>query len=494
MDLSLVVPVLVLIVGCLLAFTVVGRRQPRVVDRIAGSLAWGPGIAAGILSLGSYFSATVKFHQPRSGVFFAITLALVFLATVAASRARGGDSAPLPLNEPRRDSDSQWNVAPGWVALVALAAGYGWTFVRWLDSRPLGSYDAMAIWTYRALQWFRSGEGFPETVGLLVEGKPGYPLLVPGLMVSQFSLWGHESTVIAVATGWFFVLGLGAVTFVAVGQWAASWVAPAAVALILSTPMVWRSTFDQSADLPLAYLTLATAAGLADFVCSSHRPRKSAGEAGRFIAGGMGRTVPPWLTGFFLGLMVWTKNEGMVLALILVAVFAVGAGIHHRGFELRGWIAMAFGSLPGVVATVSFKNLWVATGEIDRYLGPGLVSRLTDPTRWWEVAAAFAEHLTPGSGEVLWGGTWLALAGSLVIGIVRRGSRGCGRAALFYGAAFGLCLGFDIAAYLMTPEPLSWHLRTSLDRLLLQIVPLAVVAVFVCFAREPAVEEGVVGG
>lgn len=485
MDVSLLVPFFSLSLGCLLGFLVAGRRQSGVVERVVVSLAWGPGLAAGIMSLGSFFLLAVGFGVAGSGAFLAITLALFASAMLAARLEPTEASTSLSRKQIDGGGTAHWLVV-GWLASGALVAGYCWTFWRWLEHRPLGSYDGMGIWTYRALQWFRSGEAFPETIGLLLESKPGYPLLVPGLITSQFSIWGGESAAIAVATGWFFVVGIGAVTYVAVVRWRAPSVALAAVALMLSTPMVWRWAFAQSADLPLAYLTLATAVGLTDLVLGSRQ--------GKQKIGGTSRTVPPWLTGFFLGLMVWTKNEGMVFALILIVVFAASIWIRRDGFELRGWVAVALGALPGVLATVSFKHLWVATGEIDRYLGPGLVSRLTDPTRWWEVAAAFAGQLTPGSGEALWGGTWLALAGLLVIRAVERRPGGRGRPALFYGAAFGLCLGFDAAAYLMTPEPLSWHLRTSLDRLLLQIVPLAVVAVFICFAREPAVEERVVGG
>ena len=483
MDMSLAVPFFVLILGCLLADVVVGGRHGGIAERAVGALAWGPGLAAGILSLGSFFALALGFGKMGAGAFLAITLVPVAWAAVVGHRKRSAAPSPVSRRVHRSGFNLQWPAALGFLALATLAVGYCWTFGRWLEHRPLGSYDGMGIWTYRALQWFRSGDAFPETVGLLLESKPGYPLLVPGSISSQFSIWGAESAAIAVATGWFFVLGLAAVTYLAVSRWAAQWVALAAVALVASTPRVWRWAFAQSADLPLAYLTRASAVGLTDLVCRSPRGRRIVGDGSGGFAGGAGRTVSPWLTGFFLGLMVWTKNEGMVFSIVLVAVFAVGAGIRRDGFDLRGWVAVVLGSLPGVLATVVFKQFWVATGEIDRYLGPGLVSRITDPARWWEVAAALAGQLTPGSGGALWGGTWLALAGLLVIGVVRRGSGGSREGALFYGIAFLLFLGFDVAAYLTTPEPLAWHLRTSLDRLLLQIVPMAVVAVFIGFSR-----------
>ena len=459
MDSSLIVPILVLGLGCLLAFGVVGRRQATIPLGVAGSLALGPGIAAGCLSLGSFFSVVAGMGQPGLGSFLAIAVVFGTAIFLAAGHRRSSISHADPL--PR------WDVAVGWVVSAALAVGYFWSFTRSLDNRPLGSYDAMGIWTYRALQWFRSGESFPEIIGLLVESQPGYPLLLPGLIVSQFNLWGGESIAIVVATGWFFVIGLAAVTYFAVARWARPGAALAAMALLLSTPNVWRSAFAQIADLPLAYLTLTAAVGLTDLV-----------------VGGEHRSVPAWLTGFFLGLMVWTKNEGMVFSLILVAVFAFWAWISRGRLDLRGWVAVAFGSVPGVLATVIYKYAWVTTGEIDRYLGWELFSRLADPQRWYDVAAAFAAQLLPGSNGALWGGTWLVLAGLLVVSAIRQRPGTVGRIAAMYGIAFGLFFVFDFAVYLITPEPLQWHLQTSLDRLLLQILPIGVVAASIWCAGD----------
>ena len=89
----------------------------------------------------------------------------------------------------------------------------------WIVNRPLGLYDEMAIWTYRALQWTRSGDGFPEVVRLMTESKPNYPLLLPSLITDQFTLWGGESVVIPIATAWLFLIGLSAATFIAVKRW-----------------------------------------------------------------------------------------------------------------------------------------------------------------------------------------------------------------------------------------------------------------------------------
>jgi len=50
MDASILIPAMVLGLGSLLALAVAGRREPRPFDRVLVSLAWGPGLAAGIES------------------------------------------------------------------------------------------------------------------------------------------------------------------------------------------------------------------------------------------------------------------------------------------------------------------------------------------------------------------------------------------------------------------------------------------------------------
>jgi MFS family permease len=49
---------------------------------------------------------------------------------------------------------------------------------------------------------------------------------------------------------------------------------------------------------------------------------------------------------------------------------------------------------------------------------------------------------------------------------------------LLPGSVLGLMLAGYIGVYLTTPHDLDWHLATSLDRLLVQVWPMAVVAVF----------------
>ncbi len=213
MDGSILATLFLLGSGCLAASLAVGRGEEGRLERILATLGWGPGLAAGVASLANFYGLAIGTGRPDRGGMIAILVLMI----VVAWRVSRPEAKPRDTTTPCNKS-SRAGLRLAWFTLIGLLVGYGWAFSRWLADRPLGSYDGMGIWTYRALQWFRAGDSFPETVGLLIESKPGYPLLLPGLVVSQFTLWGGEATTIPVATGWFFVVGLGAITTLAVSR------------------------------------------------------------------------------------------------------------------------------------------------------------------------------------------------------------------------------------------------------------------------------------
>ncbi len=462
MDPSLIVPFALLIAGGGLAWLIAGSVRRDNVSRLACSLAWGPGLAAGIVSLGGFFSLFLGFGQLGRLGHAAIWLTALAAAVLLVRRDRPA-ADPKPTDQPQR-----WQDLAPWVVIGGLAAGHLWNYFLWVAVRPYGLYDGMAIWTYRALQWTRSGDGFPEVVRLMTESQPGYPLLLPGFISGQFTLWGSESVGIPIATGWFFLIGLAAATYLAVARWSTPPNAALAVALLLSTPMIWRWEFAQSADVAVAFFVLVAAHGLVE------------------MTGGTDRVgVPPLLTGFFLGLLVWTKNEGVILAIVMVATAVAAVFLRHVHLPRRRWISVTAGALPGITATIAFKTSWVTLNETGRYLRPEAASLLAEPDRWAEIARAVAGRLVPVSAGVAWGLTWFVLIGLLVVAASRRRESSTAWPWAFYLVVFLLLLAIDAGIYLITPEPLGWHLRTSLDRLLMQIVPLLLVAVFIAVRPTP---------
>jgi hypothetical protein len=239
-----------------------------------------------------------------------------------------------------------------------------------------------------------------------------------------------------------------------------------AAALFLATPMALREGFAQCADVPLAYLAV-TGATLVALALPRAEP-----------AG-----VSPMLAGFLLGLLAWTKNEGLLLAGFIGASFAAHLAARQGG--LRRLATVVAGALPGLAAVGLLRLAWSPKTDLGAFAG-GALDGWLDPGRWPLVLGAFWERLAPWHGFASWGLVWAlaALAGAV-------GWRSTGRpggAAAFLAATTPLLWIAWLAVFLGTPNDPEWQIRTSLDRLLLQLLPVTLAAGFGLLG--PASERG----
>jgi hypothetical protein len=176
----------------------------------------------------------------------------------------------------------------------------------------------------------------------------------------------------------------------------------------------------------------------------------------------------------------WTKNEGLVFALSML-VLAAAAAIRgsaragHRprrpaGLQLLWGIA---GGAPVVIAIVWFKlALAPASGLAEGLSLDVLVTRLFDLHRHVTVAALMAQH------AVRWSGSFsvavFPLMGLAAIWMAIQK----GRAVRAMTAVLGLVLMSYYFVYVTTPFDITWHVSSSIDRLLVQLWPALVLAVF----------------
>ena len=455
MSLAVVVPFAVFAAGFLAAFGVVSRRLPSPTTAIALALACAPGLGFGSLSLVWFYARLLHLPAPSPAV---AALALTVLAFAAFFAAR----STMPSRRPTVRSTGNWKdgLQVAWLGLTLLVLIVGWW--RWTASRPYGVWDAVAIWTGRALMLSRADDP-GEVLSRVVQAHPDYPLLVPAGVAAQYRLAASEALLIPQLTSLAFLLGLGVMVWIAVSAWRPGWPATAAVLLLFSTPAVLVRGFTQCADVPLAYCFVAVVAGLASRLDSTLAARAS-----------------PALCGFFLGLLVWVKNEGLVLAGIAVVAFVALCALTGKMHELRrDALPILLGAAPGVLAFALFRRRWSPpVEEIDKYFIGGFRDRLTDPERWQIVAEAFWDHLSPVGQTANWGWLW---SGLLAVAILtwRRERLVTNIPTLYLGAVCAASAAAWFMIYVLTPYGLKWHLGSSLDRLLLQLVPCFVVLTFV---------------
>lgn len=153
----------------------------------------------------------------------------------------------------------------------------------------------------------------------------------------------------------------------------------------------------------------------------------------------------------FLGLAAWTKNEG----LSLIAVVVIALIVARRPRLLSAMIPAIAISLPWLVAH-RMHGLTVDLAEGGA--GARMLARLADPL---PIFSSLLERT--GMSPLFWGGVVIAVA----IGLRKLVAE-----ERFLAAATALQLLVYVAVYFMTPRDLSWHIETSWDRVLRQIMPL----------------------
>jgi hypothetical protein len=418
------------------------------------------GIGLGISST-VYFLALLFFDGAPSSVVVLDVIALA--AGGAAWRWRRGATSSAVAAPARPDARGErfplYLSSLFGLVLLASLAGFILSAIR----QPHGQWDAWAIWNAKAR--FLAGAGAGWRVVLTEEAvTPDYPLLLPGAIARAWTYAGTEPPLVSIA-----VAALFAVATIALATSALSILRGRAQGMIgglLVAPVLLAEAANQYADVPLSFYILATLVLLAFH--------------DRFDRAGKGLPV---LGGLMAGMAAWTKNEGVVFLLLVVgarAAWTLLDGARARWASLL-WFSLA--SLPFLVLNAILR-FWLleSAAPVTFLRWDALRTQIFAPARYAQVALAVA-----GQAD----GTMLALPAVVVAGILLgagtdREVRKLARTGL---SVLSLMLAAYFAVYVVTPHDLTWHVSTTLSRLLVQVVPLAVFAVLVAAASSPGVEK-----
>jgi hypothetical protein len=336
------------------------------------------------------------------------------------------------------------------VAVVAMAVMGVVAFSRYqLITHPFGTSDTWAIWNVRAAFMATEGSSWLDTfMGGVPLSHQDYPLLLPGAVARLWSLVeggpspaGYLSVSILVATT---LLLSGAVS-------ARAGTAGMVASLgLLLTPEFVRQGATQHADLLVGFYSLLA------LVLLAHAPLSSS----RVVCAGAA-----------CGFAAWTKNEGLIVAIVL-PVLTVLASWRARGRSEAATVAadFAIGLGPLVVLIALFKMLLAPENDVvTGVFSPGAFSYWMDPVRVTFVLREMARGLWH------WGGwPWVPaiVAVVLVAAIPKPPERSVTAAAppLAVALLATQLLSF-FAVYVMTPHSVAWHVATSWSRLIAQLWP-----------------------
>ena len=166
----------------------------------------------------------------------------------------------------------------------------------------------------------------------------------------------------------------------------------------------------------------------------------------------------------FLGLAASCKNEGLTLIIAVVIAMLI-ARVPRLIPKL--WPAIAI-PLPWLIVSRlhGLRSDLAESGVMERIL-----ARITNPAPMLQAMATYPP------GRLIF---WIGLIAALLIGVRRVVSQ-----ERFLTSVIALQLTAFIAAYVITPHDVSWHVRWSWERLVLQVTPLMTFLAIVVTTPRP---------
>jgi hypothetical protein len=324
-------------------------------------------------------------------------------------------------------------------------------------------------WNMHARAIFRGADRWREVLsGLPDWSHPDYPLLVPATIARVWTYTGKETQLGPIVVGLLFTFATAGLLYGSVSAAASRSQGLLAAALLLSTKFFVLHGTSQYADIPLGFFFLATLALLA------LAERSLTGRA-RLLA----------LAGLMAAMAGWTKNEGLLFGVVVLGSLAV------QGVRVQGWRSAAqacgwflTGGLPVLSCLLWFKARLASSNDLLSGQGAATASRFGEPGRYVEVVTGFGRALLEiGAGGVLplLLILYLLVAGLTAVKPARRGARTAAAVVCLMLLGYALIL---IAA----PAPLLETNIRSINRLLLQLVPSALLGYFLAVRtlEEPA--------
>ncbi len=305
----------------------------------------------------------------------------------------------------------------------------------WLEAKhyPIGGWDAWSCWNLKAKFIFLGGERWKDMLDpLLWRSNTQYPLLLPSINVWFWDILGGAPQWVPMLNSIAFTLLSAGILLFSLKRASKQWLVPCLMTLaVFALPFNVTLGISQYSDVLVGLYLLCS------FVCLLSEELV--------------------LCGLFLGLLSFTKTEGMLAAGILGALVV----LKHKKNSLPFIAAFAIAALPTVIFQLCFapKN--------EAFIN-GLFSTVKPST--WDRLETIASYTVTELASLKWNGLWLVLIG---------GVAACGKKAWSpHGRMMGLCL----AAYLLmvlgyyyvnTFFEIGWWMQNTLNRVLFAMLPSA---------------------
>jgi len=319
-----------------------------------------------------------------------------------------------------------------------------------ISQSPHGISDSWTIWNAAARFIYRSGDN--SWFLLLSQGAwlhPDYPLFVGLNIVEEWATLGSEPVLAQMVLP--LILTMGVIGLIFSSLTIIDDIQQGSLGAIVIASISWLPYYAalEYADVPLSYFFLGTGVLLYLYTVL---------EDDKLLI----------LAGLFAGISAWTKNEGILFAIISVAV-CILIGFRTKKSLIRHF---ALGLALPFVVIVLFKTLTTGS-DLFGNLSQSMLQFL-DPSRYQLIASSMLSFIFAFGG---WPVSFV-LVFLLYAAIVRKKSRILGMPWVLLFLLVLQLLGYFMI-YVMTPHGLEGHIHTSLDRLILQILPLGILLTFI---------------
>jgi hypothetical protein len=395
----------------------------------------GAGLGLGVNSL-LYFLYMLLFAGKHFFVY--VQLAVLLLALWVELRIRKRH-LQIALPEVRLNV---WQIALLGCTLVMVAFTILGASEAWVH-RPYGTWDAFMIYDRTARFIYRGQADWMQSFSSEIDPAfhADYPLLLPLEVAQAWDTLGRESQSVPRVLSGIFMLTCAGVFVTGLASLKSAWQALVGLVVFLNTPFFVINGASQTADVPLCFFILSTVV----LICLYGSQQKS----GLLI-----------LAGLTAGLAAWTKNEG---DLFVVAILAGMAIAFIKPDPRRRLGSFAAGLAIPLMIILYFKLFLAPANDI---LGGGISGFLQRIFEWQRhniILRSFRSQL-------------LAIGGTAVSVIPILGAY-----ALIFGIApltrlksayWTILLMVGIQAlgyysiYLITPHPIRWQLEFSLWRVI----------------------------
>jgi len=326
---------------------------------------------------------------------------------------------------------------------------------------PFGGWDAWSIWNLKAKFILLGKENWSNIFKpSILCSNPHYPILLPCINAWVWSTLNKPIPQGPMITGLFFTFSLFGILFESLRKWTSTLWAAAGTLFLISSPFFIKLAINQYCDIIIGFYLLCSFIFILYATSSSNNHN--------FYI----------LCGICLGLLSFSKNEGLVLAALIGFWALIGIVSNKKTNKIKSFICLTVSS---IVALIPFTIFQLLYSSKDITFINGLTSTIKPVTLNRLKIILFRFYLE--FKQDSWNGLLILIfIGVLIIlfkTIIKKNK------SIFQSSIIPstvLCYLIIIIAYYFTNtllEPI-WWMNNSLNRILFTLIPSVVLWIGLC--------------